>query len=129
LRFAPHYYKNAVFVSIGVVDSGNFKGAAAIDDLKRSTEESLGKYVDVARQLGLASTSYMALGVDVVEELERVCLTVCKEFPRSTFFAGQLVFQQEAWYQRLLHNQTAFALQRRLHFAGVSMVILPTRVK
>jgi hypothetical protein len=65
----------------------------------------------------------------VVDELERTCLAVVKEFPRATFFAGQLVFQQETWFQRLLHNQTAFALQRRLHFAGVTMVILPTRVK
>lgn len=129
VRFAPNFYKNVVFVSIGVVDSGNFKGSAAIEDLKHSTEESLGRYVDVARQLGLPATSYMALGIDVVDELERVCLAVVKEFPRATFFAGQLVFQQESWYQRLLHNQTAFALQRRLHFAGVTMVILPTRVK
>ena len=51
----------------------------------------------------------MALGIDVVDELERVCLAVVKEFPRATFFAGQLVFQHETWYQRLLHNQTAFA--------------------
>jgi hypothetical protein len=129
LRFAPNFYKNVVFISIGVIDSGNFKGSAAIEDLKKSTEESLGRYVDVARQLGLPSTSYMALGIDVVDELEQVCLAVVKEFARATFFAGQLVFQQEAWYQRLLHNQTAFALQRRLHFAGVTMVILPTRVK
>jgi amino acid transporter len=129
LRFAPNFYKNVVFVSIGVVDSGNFKGSAAIDDLKKSTEESLGRYVDVARQLGMLATSYMAMGIDVVDELERVCLAVVKQFPRATFFAGQLVFQQETWYQRLLHNQTAFALQRRLHFAGVTMVILPTRVK
>lgn len=129
LRFAPNYYKNIVFVSIGVVDSGNFKGSAAIDDLRLNTEQSLGRYVDVARQLGLASTSYMGLGTDVVDELERVCLAVVKDFPRATIFAGQLVFQHETWYQRLLHNQTAFALQRRLHFAGVTMVILPTRVK
>ena len=33
------------------------------------------------------------------------------------------------WYQRLLHNQTAYSLQRRLQWDGVPMVILPTRVK
>jgi hypothetical protein len=129
LRFAPSYYRNLVFVSIGVVDSGNFKGAGAVEELKLATEQSLGRYVDAARQLGLPATSYMALGTDVVDELERVCLAVAKDFARATFFAGQLVFQQESWFQRLLHNQTAFALQRRLHFAGVTMVILPSRVR
>jgi hypothetical protein len=129
IRFAPNYYRNLVFVSVGVIDSGNFKGAQAVDELKQSTEQTLGQYVDVARQLGMPATSFMSLGTDAVEELEETCLAIAKRFPKVTFFAGQLVFPQDTWLQRLLHNQTAFALQRRLHFDGISMVILPTRVR
>jgi hypothetical protein len=39
------------------------------------------------------------------------------------------VFQRETWYGALLHNQTAYSLQRRLQWDGVPMVILPTRVR
>jgi len=129
LRFTPNYYKNIVFVSVGVVDSGNFKGVEAMDELRRHTEEVLSKYVDLANRLGYPSTSFMAIGPDPVEELESLCIDVYKRFPRSTIFAGQLLFSRDSIYQRLFHNQTAFSLQRRLQWDGVPMVILPTRVR
>jgi amino acid transporter len=128
LRFAPGGFRNVVFISVGVVDSGTFKGVRAVDDLRKHTEESLGQYVDLARRHGLAATSFMAIGTDVVDELEHLCVAVKKRFPRAIFFAGQLVFQKDTWYQRLLHNETAYSLQRRLHWNNVPMVILPTRV-
>jgi hypothetical protein len=71
----------------------------------------------------------MAIGPDAVDELENLCVAVAKLFPKATFFAGQLVFRKDTWYQRLLHNETAWSLQRRLQWAGLPMVILPTRVK
>ncbi len=129
LRFVPHHFKNIIFISVGVVDSGNFKGAEAVDDLRKFTEDALEKYVDLARRMGLPSRAYMAIGTDVVEELEQLCRVVAKDFPRVTVFAGQLVFQRETWYGPILHNQTAYSLQRRLQWDGIPMVILPTRVK
>ena len=71
----------------------------------------------------------MALGTDAVQESEKMCLELVKEFPRTTFFAGQVLFQRERWYQRLLHNETAYAIQKRLQWAGQTMVIMPARVK
>ena len=129
VRFGHGHYKNIVFLSVGVVDSGNFKGAGAVEDLKRHTEETLAQYVDLAQRLGLPSTSYMTIGTDAVDELEHLCLAIAKQFPKVVFFAGQLVFQRDTWYQRLFHNQTAYSLQRRLQWDGVPMVILPTRVR
>jgi hypothetical protein len=64
-----------------------------------------------------------------VDELEGLCTEVAQKFPRSVVFAGQLVFQKDTWYQRLLHNETAYSLQRRLQWAGIPMIILPTRVR
>ena len=129
LRFGHGHYKNVLFLSTGVIDSGNFKGASAVEDLKRHTEETLAQYVDLGQRLGLPSASYMAIGTDAVDELEHLCLTIAKQFPKAVFFAGQLVFQRDTWYQRLFHNQTALSLQRRLQWDGVPMVILPTRVR
>ena len=71
----------------------------------------------------------MAIGTDVVDELEQLCRVVHRDFPKAVVFAGQLVFQRETWYGALLHNQTAYSLQRRLQWDGVPMVILPTRVR
>jgi hypothetical protein len=129
LRSFPGYFMNMVFVSVGVVDSGNFKGIEAMEELRLQTEETLHKYVNLANRLGLPSTSFMAIGTDPVDELEHLCMDVYQRFPKSTIFAGQLLFSRDSIYQRLLHNQTAFSLQRRLQWDGVPMVILPTRVR
>lgn len=129
LRLTPGHFKNVIFLSVGVVDSGNFKGVTAVEELKAATSATLEKYVMLARRIGLPSVSYMALGTDVAESLEQLCVAVSKEFPRVVFFAGQLVFQKDKWYQRLLHNETALSLQRRLQWAGLPIVILPTRVR
>ncbi|MBN1395118.1 MAG: APC family permease [Pirellulales bacterium] len=129
VRFAPDHYKSFIFVSVGVIDTGNFKGSDAIDSLRAHCEDALRKYVDLGQRLGMASTSFMAVDTDAVDGLEECCLEVAKRFPKATFFAGQLVFQKDTWLHRLLHNQTAVSLQRRLQWAGVPMVILPTRVR
>jgi len=129
LRFVPNHFKNVIFISVGVVDSGNFKGVEAMEDLRKHTEDSLEKYVELARRLGLPSRAYMSIGTDVVDELEQLSRVVHRDFPGAVVFAGQLVFQRETWYGKLLHNQTAYSLQRRLQWDGVPMVILPTRVR
>jgi hypothetical protein len=64
-----------------------------------------------------------------VDELEQLCKDAAKKYARVLFFVGQLVFQKDTWYQRLLHNETAFSLQRRLQWAGLPIMILPTRVR
>jgi len=127
-RFFPGYFKNLVFLSVGVVDSGGFKGEGAIEELRHGTEESLAQYVELARRLGMPATSRYALGTDAVDVGEKLCLDVAREFPRVTYFAGKVIFQREAWYQHLLHNETAAAIQKRLQWAGKPVVILPARV-
>lgn len=47
---------------------------------------------------------------------------------RATFFTDKLVFEQEKFFQGLLHNETASAIQRRLQWEGITTVILPIRV-
>jgi hypothetical protein len=71
----------------------------------------------------------LGLGTDVVLELRRLCLRVAQEFPRSVFFAGKLIFEREHFFNRFLHNQTALEMQNWLQFHGLSMVILPVRVR
>jgi hypothetical protein len=112
-----------------VVDSGGFKGEGAIEELRVQTQAALAQYLDLSRRIGVPATVRYALGTDAVDEGEKLCLEVAKEFPRVTFFAGKVIFQREAWYQHLLHNETAAAIQKRLQWAGKPVVILPARVQ
>jgi amino acid transporter len=127
-RTFPNVYKNFIFVSIGEIDSGSFKGAEEIESLKRSVEDGLKKYVNLARKLGFPADYRADISIDVVEAATALCESVAGEYPRSTVFAGQLIFQKPSLFQRFLHNETAFAIQRRLQWAGVAMMILPIRV-
>ena len=129
LRVFPGHFQNVVFVSVGVVDSGAFKGEEEVERLGQETNEMLGKYVELAHGLGIPATSRRALGIDAVAVAEKLCMDLVHEFPRTTFFAGQVIFQRERWFQRLLHNETAYAIQKRLQWAGQTMVILPARVR
>jgi amino acid transporter len=127
-RGFPGHFKGVVFVSVGVVESGVFKGESTVDALKASVEENLKKYVDFARAQGVPSTYRLSIGTDAVEEAEQLCLEVAKEFTSVTFFAGKVLFQKERWYQNILHNETAMAIQRRLQWDGKTVVVVPARV-
>jgi hypothetical protein len=128
LRSFPRQFKGVVFISAVVVDSASMKGPETLDQLQVRTQIELDKYVMMMEGQGMPAVSRMAIGTDVVEELEKICLGVSTEFPQATFFAGQLVFQRERWYQSILHNETAFALQRRLQLAEKTLIILPAKV-
>jgi len=127
-RSFPGHFKNLVFIVVGVIDSGGFKGEGAIEALREQAEDTGKKYLQLAKGIGVPATVRTSVGTDAVNELEGVCLRLLKEFPKTTFFAGQVIFQRERWYQRFLHNETAFAVQKRLQWAGRTMVILPARV-
>jgi hypothetical protein len=127
-RAFPNHYKNLVFLSVGVIDSGGFKGAECVPDLEAQTEAMLRKYGSLATELGLPSEHRYAVGTDAVAEAEMLCRQVIADFPVVTFFGGKVVFAKEQWYQRVLHNETAAAIQKRLYWLGATMVVLPAKV-
>ena len=65
---------------------------------------------------------------EVVETAAALCVEITRTYPRAVFFAGELVFEEPKWYHRILHNETAYAILRRIRFAGLPMVILPIRI-
>lgn len=125
----PKTYRNVIFVSVAMIDSGSFKGAEEIEALEASVRESLEKYVAMAHKLGFAADYRTTLATDVVESAVVLCQQTAEEFPRSTVFTGQITFRLEKFYHRLLHNETAFAIQRRLQWDGLTTVIMPIRVR
>jgi len=127
-RLFPGYFKNFIFVSVGVIDSASFTHVEAVDEVREQTQRDLARYVELARRLGLPADYRMAIGTEAVKTAEDLCREVAREFPKSIFFAGKLIFEDEHWYQRLLHNETAYQLQRKLQFAGLNAMVLPVRV-
>jgi len=128
LRVFPGHFRNFVFVSVGVVDSATMKGVEEVDRMRLDTERSLRQYLELARRLGLAACHRLEVGTEVVAVAEGLCHAIAREFPRAVFFAGKLVFERERWIQRLLHNETAYQLQRRLQFGGLNAMVMPVRV-
>ncbi|MDD5167658.1 MAG: APC family permease [Syntrophales bacterium] len=127
-REFPKLYRNFIFVTVAEIDSGSFKGIAEIEALKASIAEQLAKYVKLARSYGYAADQRMDVGTDVVATATDLCQSIVQEFPKATVFTGKLVFRHEHPFQRILHNETAFAIQRRLQWEGITTVILPIRV-
>jgi hypothetical protein len=125
----PNVYDNFIFVSVAVIDSGTFKGAAEVNALKQSTHASLQKYMDLARNMGFAADYRMEIGTDIVEVAVPLCQKIASEFPHSTFYSGQIVFRNEGPFHKYLHNETAFAIQRRLQYSGITTVILPIQAE
>ncbi|MEO8840503.1 MAG: APC family permease [Kofleriaceae bacterium] len=128
-RVFPNQFEQVVFLAVGVIDAGVFKGKDEVDRMRAKIDADLDKYVTFARtHMGWAAENDSAIGTEAVSELDSLCRQLALRFPRSVFFAGKLVFQHDSWYQRILHNETAIAVERRLHFAGLPMIVLPIRI-
>jgi amino acid transporter len=128
LRMFPGHFKGIVFVSVAVIDSGNFKGISEVHELERRTQEALDKYVKYAEWLGLPAESQFSTGIEVAVQAETIAIDVVQRYPKALFVAGQLIFEEDTFVTRALHNETAFMIQRRLQHAGVPMVVLPVRL-
>jgi amino acid transporter len=128
IRNFPGLYKNIIFVSIAEIDSGTFKGVEEVEALKISVQESLLKYVSLAQRLGFSADYRMDIGTDVVETSSHLCESIAEEFPKVMFFTAKLVFRHETIFHKVLHNETAFSVQRRLQWKGLPVVILPVRI-
>jgi amino acid transporter len=127
-RMFPGVFKNFIFVQVGVVDAGNFKGAAEVENLKRHINEGNQRYVNYMADHGIHAEAVSAVGIDVVQQAAELAPKVLERFPNAIFFGGQLVFPNETIFTRLLHNYAVFALQRRFYQQGLPLLILPIRV-
>jgi len=113
---------------VAVIDSGVFKGIDEVHELEHRVAHALDKYVEYAKWLELPAERTFSTGIEVAVEAEKVATEVIQKYPKALFVAGQLIFEEDTFVTRLLHNETAFMIQRRLQHAGVPMVVLPVRL-
>ena len=128
MRLFGDSFRRYVFVQVGVVDAGNFKGSAEVDRLREHIGAEADRYVQWMRHQGHEAEAVTALGTDVVSEVTRLAPEIRERHGDVVFFGGQLVFEHETWTTRLLHNYTVFSLQRRLYRLGLPFLVLPVTV-
>ncbi len=127
-RMFPECFKNFVFINARSVDSRAYGGEEELELLKTDARVSLKFFENFCHSYGLAAKSYLGFGTDAVQEVTKLCEQVQRDFPNTVFFTSKLIFRQDNWWTRLLHNQAAVAIQRKLHLEGMQMVILPMKI-
>jgi amino acid transporter len=127
-RMFPDHFRNFIFVNARTVDSHSYGGSEDMKLLQMEANVALTYFVNFCNSKGLAAKSYLAFGTDPIDEAVKLADQVHEEFPNCIFFASKLVFEQENWLIRLLHNEAALVIQRRLHLQGLQMVILPMKI-
>jgi hypothetical protein len=128
LRMFPHHFGGVIFVSVAVVDSETFKGSEQIAALEQRTRQSLLNYERYAHTLELAAASAFAIGTEVAVEVEKIAADLTYRYPEALFVAGQLIFEEDTFWNRLLHNETAFIVQKRLQRMALPMIVVPVRL-
>lgn len=128
LRMFPEHFGGVVFVSVAVVDSESFKGKDEVASLEKRTRDGLLSYERYAKTLGLPAASAFSVGTEVAVEIEKVAADLITRFPKALFVAGQLVFEEESFENRILHNETALIVQQNLQRRGIPMIVVPVRL-
>jgi hypothetical protein len=128
LRIFRGHFTHFVFIQIGVIDAGRFKGTHEIDNLRASVTADVDRYVQYMRSHGYHAEGHFSIGTDVVEEVAAIARQVVQCYPHSVVFTGQLVFPGDTFSTRILHNHMSFAIQKKLYYEGIPVLVLPVRL-
>ncbi|HEY3346371.1 MAG TPA: APC family permease [Nitrospirota bacterium] len=128
IRLFGGTFRNFVFVQVGIIDAGTFKGTEELEHLQRKVHEDLNLYVNLVSRKGYYAEAISSVGIDVVEEIAKITPKIQERFPQAVFFGGQLVFPNPSIFTGVLHNYTIFAVQRYFYTQGIPIVMMPIRV-
>jgi len=128
MRLFGGVFRNFVFLEIGTLDVGNFKGPQEVERLQTQVQNDLNRYVELMKKEGFYAEAVWDIGVDAAEQITQIVPNIIERYPGAVFFGGKLLFLNETLLNRLLHNQLVFTIQKRLHRLGIPFVILPIYV-
>ena len=125
----PGHFQGVVFVSVAVVDSDVFKGAEQVEALRgadggeprRATSASRGPSAWPRR-------ARTRSGPRSRVEAESLGVELFARYPKASSSPASSSSRRTRSGTALLHNETAFLIQRRLQHAGVPMIVLPVRI-
>ena len=127
-RLFPETFGNFVFLQVGALDAGSFKGAEELERLKRESAAGAENYAQIARHYGFTAEAVSAVSHDIIGTIGELGGQLLQRFPGAVIFGGQIAFTHETVWTRWLHNYAVFALQRLFCRRGVAFVIVPARV-
>lgn len=128
-RLFPDVFTNYVFLTSGEIDSKSFSDEEIFQiSYRKDLNATVENYRHFCTQHDLRSDGLFSYGVDEMAELIKLTQFVAQDYPNCVFFASKLVFVDENWWSRMLHNNTVIMLQRELHLEGRQMVILPMKI-
>lgn len=128
MRLFPGVYRNFIFVSVGEVDSEHFIQEDKFTSRRAGIKQILKKITRYCHNKGYGSEYYIDYSTDVVDKLTELCIQVMDKYPNAVFFASKLIFENENIMTQILHNQTSYLMQRRLHALGRNMIVMPMKV-
>lgn len=127
-RMFGDVFRNFVFVEIGLLDAGAFKGATELDQLEAKVKNDVDRYVSYMRKHGYHAEGIYHVGTDVVDEITQLGPDILERFPQAIFFAGRLAFQQDSALSRWLHNYVVSAVQKKFSHEAIPFFVLPIRM-
>jgi hypothetical protein len=128
-RTFKDYYKNFVFVDVGVIDSFSMIGQNKIKQIKRSLQGDLDYLVEFCQSHNMPAMSRFDLTIDPVGKIGDIAKSLTQHFDNCAFFASQLIFPGNNWVQKIIYNKTVSLLQYEIYSQGYNMMILPVKVK
>lgn len=128
MRLFPGVYRNFIFVSVGEVDSEHFNEEEKFVSRRSGIKTILKKITLYCHNKGYGAEYYIDYSTDVVDKLTELCMQVMDKYPNAVFFSSKLIFDSENIFTQMLHNRTAYMMQRRLHALGRNMIIMPMKV-
>lgn len=121
-------FKNFIFIEVGVVEAGIFKGRNGIKLMEEKSKEDVNGYVKLVNKYGYYGEGVYSIGTDIVDEVVKITPKILARFPNSVFFAGQIVFAKDNIFSKVLHNHTVFSLQEKLYRKGIPFITIPVKV-
>src|SRR6185436_16352074 len=92
LRLFGNLFRNFIFLQVGVLDAGNFKGAEEVGRLQAHIDAELEEYVRFMKSHGYYAEAATTLSHDPVDGAALAAPGLVERYPQATFFMGQLVF-------------------------------------
>jgi len=128
IRTFPNTFSNFAFAQVGVVDTGSFKGTAELIELESKTKKDIYNYIEFINRNGFYAEGFSKVGTEVIETAEELLMEIQTKFSNAVYFGGQLVFHKETIFNKMLHNQIVFTLQKKLYKMGLPFVIMPIKI-
>ena len=121
-------YHRYIFVQVGVVDTGNFKGSGDADKLNNYIKNECQKYVDLMKIKGYESEAYTSIGTDIIEEVYKIIRELENYYLDIVVVSGRIAFEKENFFKKMLHNNLVFRLQKQCLRNNIPFIIFPVHV-